>query len=61
VCGLRANVLLLSGYWPVIGSALAVATRDGAVALIVPADEAELASTGWADATHTFDAARSTG
>ena len=43
VCGLRANVLmLLSGYWPVIGSALAVATREGGVALIVPADEAEL-------------------
>ena len=44
VCGLRANVLLLSGYWPVIGSALAVATRDGSVGLIVPADEVELAS-----------------
>ena len=55
VCGLRANVLLLSGYWPVIGSALAVATRDGAVGLIVPQDEAERASTSWADATHTFD------
>jgi Xaa-Pro aminopeptidase len=55
VCGRRANVLLLSGYWPVIGSALAVATREGAVALIVPADEADLASSGWADAIHTFD------
>src|SRR4051794_39167019 len=57
VCGLRANVLVLSGYWPVIGSALAVATRDGAIGLIVPADEADLASTGWADAVHTFEAA----
>jgi Xaa-Pro aminopeptidase len=55
VCGLRANVLMLSGYWPVIGSALAVATREGGVALIVPADEAELASNGWADAIHTFE------
>jgi Xaa-Pro aminopeptidase len=56
VCGLRANVLLLSGYWPVVGSALAIATRHGAVALIVPADESDLASNGWADVTHTFDA-----
>jgi Xaa-Pro aminopeptidase len=56
VCGLRANVLLLSGYWPVTGSALAVATRDGGVALVVPEDEAEFASNGWADAVHTFDA-----
>jgi Xaa-Pro aminopeptidase len=55
VCGLRANVLLLSGYWPVIGSALAVATRDGAIALIVPEDEAEFASAGWPDLLHTFD------
>jgi Xaa-Pro aminopeptidase len=55
VCGLRANVLMLSGYWPVIGSALTVATRDGAVALIVPSDEAELASKGWADTVHTFE------
>jgi hypothetical protein len=55
VCGLRANVALLSGYWPVIGSALSLATRDGSVGLIVPADEGELASHGWADAMHTFD------
>src|SRR4051794_6758090 len=56
VCGLRANVLLVSGYWPVIGSALAVATREGAIGLIVPADESELACNGWADAMQTFDA-----
>ena len=55
VCGLRAHVLMLSGYWPVIGSVLTVATREGAVALIVPSDEAELASNGWADAMHTFE------
>jgi len=56
VCGHRANVRLLTGYWPVIGNALAVATRDGAVALIVPEDERELSAGGWADPVLTFDA-----
>ena len=27
VCALPNNVLLLSGYWPAVGTALAVATR----------------------------------
>ena len=27
-CTLPSNVLLLSGYWPVIGSAIAIFTRD---------------------------------
>ena len=31
VCTLPCNVLLLSGYWPVTGSAVAIATREGAV------------------------------
>src|SRR4051794_40416723 len=56
VCALPANVLLLSGYWPVIGSAVAVATCEGAVAVVAPDDEAELASEGWADVMHTFRA-----
>jgi Xaa-Pro aminopeptidase len=41
-------VLLLSGYWPVLGTSIAVATRDGAVGLVVPSDERELADAGWA-------------
>src|SRR4051812_27423898 len=57
VCGLRGNVLLLSGYWPVIGSALAIVTRDGAVALVVPADEARLAANSGTGAIHTFEGA----
>ncbi len=32
VCSLPENVLLLSGYWPVVGDAIAVATREGQVA-----------------------------
>jgi Xaa-Pro aminopeptidase len=47
------NVLLLSGYWPVIGVSLAIALRDR-IYLIVPEDEAELAERGWADEVITF-------
>ncbi|HET7620551.1 MAG TPA: Xaa-Pro peptidase family protein [Gemmatimonadaceae bacterium] len=54
VCALPANVLLLSGYWPVIGSAIAVVTREGRVALLAPADERDLAESGWADDLRTF-------
>ena len=54
VCALPANVLLLSGYFPVIGTSIAIATREGAIALLVPEDELELAQRGWADELHTF-------
>src|SRR5579883_2615595 len=49
LCALPTNVLLLSGYWPVVGSALALATRDGRVAVLAPEDERELAERGWAE------------
>jgi Xaa-Pro dipeptidase len=54
VCALPANVLMLSGYWPVVGTSLAVTNRDGHVTLIVPEDEKELAQEGWADEILTF-------
>ncbi len=54
VCALPKNVLLLSGYWPVVGTSVAIATRDGRIALAVPADEAGLAEKGWADELLTF-------
>ncbi len=57
VCALPANVLLLSGYWPVVGTSVAVATRDGGIALLVPEDEQDLAAHGWADEVHTFQPA----
>jgi len=53
-CVLPSNVLLLSGYWPVIGASVAVITREGAVGLALPEDEADLAAAGWADARETF-------
>jgi len=54
VCALPSNVLLLSGYWPVVGTSVAVATRDGGVGLVVPADEQDLAAVGWADVLERF-------
>jgi Xaa-Pro aminopeptidase len=49
VCALPSNVLLLTGYWPVVGASVAIATRDGLVGLVVPRDEADLAAAGWPD------------
>lgn len=54
VCGLPANVLLLSGYWPVVGTSLAIVVRDGRTVLLVPEDEKELAEHGGADEIHTY-------
>jgi len=55
VCTLPANVLMLAGYWPVVGSAVAVATPDGHVAVLAPDDEQELAEQGWATAVRTYE------
>lgn len=58
LCTLPDYVLLLSGYWPVIGASIAIATTDGRICLIVPEDEEELAREGWADEIHTFKPGR---
>ncbi len=57
VCTLPMNVLLLTGYWPVVGKSLAAAVRGGRIALLVPEDERELAERGWADEVRTFEPA----
>ena len=54
VCSLPENVLLLSGYWPVVGDALAIAMREARIAVIVPEDERDHADSGWADDVRTF-------
>lgn len=54
VCTLPTNVLLLSGYWPVVGTALALATADGRIAVLAPNDEGELAHAGWAGDVRTY-------
>jgi Xaa-Pro aminopeptidase len=45
---------MLTGYWPVVGNALAIINRDGRVAVVAPEDERELTEGGWADEVHTF-------
>ena len=44
ICGTPSNVLLLSaGYWPIVGTSLAVANSERKVAVVAPEDESELA------------------
>jgi Xaa-Pro aminopeptidase len=58
VCVMPANVLLLSGYWPAVAHSLALATRDGQFALVVPDDDGELAEQSWVDHVRTYAPAR---
>jgi Xaa-Pro aminopeptidase len=58
VCSHNANVLMLSGFAPVIGAAVAVVGADGTLALVVPEDAEALArSSGWADVVVSFQPA----
>lgn len=54
VCALPNNVLMTSGYWPVIGASLTLITKQGQVVLIVPEDEKDLAEKSWADQVVIF-------
>lgn len=54
VCALPSNVLLLTGYWPVVGESIAICVRGGPTVLLVPEDESELAGQGFADSIETF-------
>jgi Xaa-Pro aminopeptidase len=54
VCSLPVNVLLISGYWPVVGTALALATHEGCIAILAPEDEHTFATRGWADDVQLF-------
>lgn len=56
VCALPSNVLLLTGYWPVVGTALALTAQDGQTIVVAPEDERELAENGAIDNVHTFQA-----
>jgi Xaa-Pro aminopeptidase len=54
VCALPSNVLMMSGYWPVVGTGVALAFSGGPISLLIPEDEADLTASGWADEVHTF-------
>lgn len=55
VCALPSNVLLLTGYFPVVGTAIAVFHKSGKILLVAPKDEKHLAEDGWADEILTFE------
>ncbi len=57
LCALPSNVLLTTGYWPVVGLSFSITSADGTIRLLVPEDEKELAEQGWADEVITFEAA----
>ncbi|MGC1107479.1 MAG: Xaa-Pro peptidase family protein [Candidatus Acidiferrales bacterium] len=54
VCALPSNVLLLTGYWPVVGESIAICVCGGPTVLLVPKDEADLAEASFADSIETF-------
>ncbi len=43
VCGSATEVLLLTGYWPVMSASVALFTSDGEVKVVLPEDEMDLA------------------
>ena len=43
ICTSASEVLLLTGYWPVMGASVAVISTDGEAHVILPEDEVELA------------------
>ncbi|MGC2551473.1 MAG: aminopeptidase P family N-terminal domain-containing protein, partial [Candidatus Sulfotelmatobacter sp.] len=43
ICSSASAVLLLSGYWPVMGESIVVFTKDGECHIVLPEDEVELA------------------
>ncbi len=55
ICTLPSNVML-SGYWPMIGTAIAVFGRDGKLGLIAPEDELEFIGDSLADFIFSFSA-----
>jgi Xaa-Pro aminopeptidase len=54
ICSLPANVLMTSGYWPVVGTSLAVVVRGGPIVVLAPEDERDLTPAGWMDEVRTF-------
>lgn len=51
---LPSYVLMLSGYWPVIGTAMAIVTAEGEVGVLAPEDELRFAEHSWAHHIRTF-------
>lgn len=54
IATLPTHVLMLTGYWPVIGTGFALFTRDGEIAVLAPEDEKQFAEQSWANRIRTF-------
>jgi Xaa-Pro aminopeptidase len=57
LCAHNLNVLMLSGFSPAVGAALALVTADGRLILVVPKDAEHLARCAWADDILCFEPA----
>ncbi len=44
LCAVPSHVLMLTGYWPVMGNTVALLTKDGEAHLLLPEDEKEIAA-----------------
>ena len=53
------NIRMLTGYWPVVATSVALFGRSNSV-LIVPEDEAHLTSVAWVEEVRTFEAGSAT-
>ena len=56
-CSLPSQVLLLSGYWPVMGLSAVIFTSAGEVCLLIPEDEEEIAQRSSAAEINLFQPA----
>ncbi len=58
VCRLPENVVMLGGYWPVMGRSVVVFPADGEPVLLSPVSEAAAVERGWISDVRTFRAWR---
>jgi Xaa-Pro dipeptidase len=58
VCRLPENVVMLSGYWPVMGRSVVIFPSQGEPVLLAPASEAAAVEMGWIPEVRTFHAWR---
>ena len=58
VCRLTENVLMLGGYWPILGRSVVVFPTEGKPVLIAPVSEGGEAEGGWISDVRTFRAWR---
>jgi Xaa-Pro aminopeptidase len=58
VCRLTENVVMLSGYWPILGRSVVVFPTEGKPVLLAPVSESGEAEGGWISDVRTFRAWR---